>query len=105
MRKWLNDMSLIGHRLGASLAWCARRRAEREGGGSGAAGRAGRPSGELKRGLFVDVSRSVTFGRDGFCQCTCADQCPLGKGGMQDRCHKQDFHPFNLSARGRGRYG
>lgn len=31
-----------------------------------------------------------SFGKDGLCQCSCADVCPNGRIGSQPRCHKSE---------------
>lgn len=35
--------------------------------------------------------KKIKIGKDGRCQCSCGDICPLGKTGMEYRCSKYEL--------------
>jgi hypothetical protein len=34
---------------------------------------------------------TITIGKDGLCECSCAHKCPLGKTGSENRCKKEEL--------------
>lgn len=40
----------------------------------------------LVRWIFGVFKKPIAIRYDGYCNCTCADKCPLGKVGSRQRC-------------------
>ncbi len=40
------------------------------------------------------VFTAITIGKDGRCQCNCANTCPLGKTGSALRCTKEELRDY-----------
>ena len=41
--------------------------------------------------IFVRLKKPVPVYLDGRCGCSCADPCPLGKRGVQERCTQKEL--------------
>ena len=45
---------------------------------------------ELESRIIKKLS-TITIGKDGLCECSCAHKCPLGKVGSETRCTKEEL--------------
>lgn len=51
-----------------------------------------KPQTQESAGYKLELGKgAVQIGKDGRCQCSCADECPLGRRGMGYRCTEEEL--------------